>query len=80
MDLHYLGIADAAERIARGTLTSLELTQAHLERIEQLDPQLGAYVTVTKERALHAPNRPTGNCRKASGGGRCMAFRLPSKT
>lgn len=36
----------------RGTLTPAELTTHYLERIERLDPELGAFITVTAEAAL----------------------------
>ena len=36
----------------RRQISSVELAQAHLERIEELDPRLGAYISVTADRAL----------------------------
>ena len=53
MDLHYLGLAEAGERIARHELSAVELTSSYLNRIGQLDQELGAYVTVLPDRALH---------------------------
>ncbi|MGE0723050.1 MAG: amidase [Alphaproteobacteria bacterium] len=50
--LHHLTIADAADRIAAGTLTATALTRALLDRIEALNPRLNAYVLVTAEAAL----------------------------
>lgn len=47
-----LTIAEAARRIQRRELSPLELTRACLGRIERLNPQLNAFVTVTPERAL----------------------------
>ena len=51
-DLHYLTIAEATELIRNHQLSPVELTRAHLERIESLDPHLHAYITVTADRAL----------------------------
>jgi aspartyl-tRNA(Asn)/glutamyl-tRNA(Gln) amidotransferase subunit A len=51
-DLHYLPIAAAARLIEQRRLSPVELTQAYLDRIETLDPQLNAYLLVTAERAL----------------------------
>lgn len=44
-------IAEAARRIAAGTLTASELTERCLARIEAHEPSIHAFVTVTKERA-----------------------------
>lgn len=49
--IHYLSIAELARRYARRELSPVEVTRAVLERIERLDGQLDAYVTVTAERA-----------------------------
>jgi aspartyl-tRNA(Asn)/glutamyl-tRNA(Gln) amidotransferase subunit A len=45
-------IAEAARLIAARQLSPVELTQACLERVHQLDPQLHAFVHLTEERAL----------------------------
>jgi aspartyl-tRNA(Asn)/glutamyl-tRNA(Gln) amidotransferase subunit A len=47
-----LSIRDALELLAARKLSPLELTQAHLERITQLDPKLNTFITVTSESAL----------------------------
>ena len=47
-----LSLADARAGLAAGQFSSLELTGAYLERIEALNPQLGAYLLVTDELAL----------------------------
>ncbi|MFK5633190.1 Asp-tRNA(Asn)/Glu-tRNA(Gln) amidotransferase subunit GatA [Ornithinimicrobium sp. LYQ103] len=47
-----LTAAQMAERLASGTLTSVELTQAHLDRIERLNPVLNAFLLVDAEGAL----------------------------
>ncbi|MBI3328965.1 MAG: hypothetical protein HYZ81_19960 [Nitrospinae bacterium] len=50
--LHYLTIADAAELIQTHELSPVELTRAFLQRIDALDGQLHAYITVTAESAM----------------------------
>ena len=50
--LHYFTIAEAARLIARREVSPVELTRAHLERIDALDGGLKAYVTVTADAAL----------------------------
>jgi aspartyl-tRNA(Asn)/glutamyl-tRNA(Gln) amidotransferase subunit A len=47
-----LGIAEAGRHLKSGTLSSVDLTQAYLDRIRRLDPQINAYITVTAESAL----------------------------
>ena len=50
--MHNSTIAQLAEGLRAGRFSSLELTQAFLQRIEQFDPALNCYVTVTAEQAL----------------------------
>ncbi len=47
-----LTVAEAGRQIAAKTLSPVELTKAHLDRIRQLDPKLNAFLLVTEERAL----------------------------
>lgn len=47
-----LPIAEAGARLRDGSLTSLTLTETHLDRIRERDGTLHAFVTVTAERAL----------------------------
>jgi aspartyl-tRNA(Asn)/glutamyl-tRNA(Gln) amidotransferase subunit A len=47
-----LGIAEAARLLAARKLSAVELTRACLERIEDYDGQVNAFITVTGERAL----------------------------
>ncbi len=46
-------------RCATGQFSPLELTDAYLRRIEQLNPTVNAYVTVTAERARDDAQRAT---------------------
>ncbi len=43
--------AELRAAIDRGEVSCLEVAQAHLDRIEQLDPQVRAFVTVTRDAA-----------------------------
>lgn len=47
-----LSLTTAREKIARGELTSVELTKSCLERIDQLEDKLNAFTWVNKEGAL----------------------------
>jgi aspartyl-tRNA(Asn)/glutamyl-tRNA(Gln) amidotransferase subunit A len=51
-ELHRLTAAEIASRVGRRELTAEQVTEAHLERIERLDPRLGCFLHVTAERAL----------------------------
>ncbi|MDH4611659.1 amidase [Pseudomonas sp. BN102] len=50
--LHYLELCELSQLIRSRKLSPVEVTQAQLARIEQLDPQLHAYARVTPELAL----------------------------
>jgi amidase len=52
VDLAFAGLAKQAELIRAGDVSSRELVELYLERIERLDPQLNAYRIVMAERAL----------------------------
>jgi amidase len=52
VDLAFAGLAKQAELIRAGDVSSRELVELYLERIERLDPQLNAYRVVMGERAL----------------------------
>ncbi|HSJ47695.1 MAG TPA: Asp-tRNA(Asn)/Glu-tRNA(Gln) amidotransferase subunit GatA [Gammaproteobacteria bacterium] len=45
-------VAELSRAMAQGEFSSLELTKAYLQRIEQLNGRLNAYITVTPEEAL----------------------------
>ena len=51
-DLTDLTLADASARIRSGDLSPIELTELMLARIDRLNPELVAYVTVASEEAL----------------------------
>ena len=50
--LHYMSIADVAALIRSRELSPVELAQAQLDRISELDPRLRTYATVMADRAL----------------------------
>lgn len=51
-DLAKLTLTEAAARIRSGQVTSVQLTEACLARIETFDPKLDAFITVMKTQAL----------------------------
>ncbi|CAN5278664.1 amidase [soil metagenome] len=52
MEVAFLPAAEQARLIREDELSSVELVQLYLERIEQLDPGLNSFVTVRSEEAL----------------------------
>jgi len=54
MAVDELTATELRDRIAAGQISSVEATQAALDRIRRIDPQVGAYLAVFHERALQA--------------------------
>ncbi|HZJ95314.1 MAG TPA: Asp-tRNA(Asn)/Glu-tRNA(Gln) amidotransferase subunit GatA [Thiopseudomonas sp.] len=50
--MHQLTLAKTSKALAAKEFSVLELTEHYLSRIEQLDPQLNSFITVSKEAAL----------------------------
>jgi aspartyl-tRNA(Asn)/glutamyl-tRNA(Gln) amidotransferase subunit A len=55
--MHEATIGELANALRKGELTSLELTQHHLDRIQRLDPDLNSFISVTADAALAAARR-----------------------
>ncbi|WP_254764193.1 amidase [Natrinema marinum] len=53
-DLTRLAAAELADRIRTGDVTATEAVEAHLERIDDLDDEINAYVTVCADHAREA--------------------------
>ncbi|MGH7443009.1 MAG: Asp-tRNA(Asn)/Glu-tRNA(Gln) amidotransferase subunit GatA, partial [bacterium] len=54
MEAHELTLVQAAERLDRKEVSSVELTRAVLKRVGALDPKVHAFITVDAEGALKA--------------------------
>jgi aspartyl-tRNA(Asn)/glutamyl-tRNA(Gln) amidotransferase subunit A len=52
MELHEVTMAQAHEKLKTKEISSVELTQAVIHRMEQVEPQVSAYITQTPELAL----------------------------
>jgi aspartyl-tRNA(Asn)/glutamyl-tRNA(Gln) amidotransferase subunit A len=57
MDLSQLNIDAARSAIQERKTTALALAEAHYAHIQEKDPQIGAYLTLCKERALEQVDR-----------------------
>ena len=76
-----LTVAEAAAAVAAGKLSPVELTEAYLARIGELNPSLTAYVEVTADRA----RSDAASSRRRTGPGqasraRCTGCRSGSRT
>src|SRR6478735_8564703 len=56
-DLHELTALALWQELQSGRVSPRELTAHYLDRIERLNPELGAFVTVTREAALARADR-----------------------
>jgi amidase len=52
MDLHYSSLSEICQKTKSGELRVVNVVEAMLQRIEDLEPALGAYVTVTADQAI----------------------------
>ncbi len=68
VELAYAGIARQAELIAAGEVSSRELVDLYLERIDRLDPRLNAFRVVLAERARLQADQ--ADARRGAGGER----------
>lgn len=64
-DLTSLTVHEAAEGLRKREFSSVDLTQAHLDRISALDRQIKAYLTLTPDPALEAAH--AADARRAQG-------------
>jgi amidase len=69
-DLAFAGAARQAQLIADGEVSSRELVQTCLDRIERLEPQLNAFRVVLAERALAEADQ--ADARRKGGGDRLL--------
>lgn len=51
-DILSLTLTEAAAKLKRKEITSVELTTALMNRIEQRNPRINAYITITRDKAL----------------------------
>ena len=55
-ELHNLTIHEARRLLDKREVSSVELPQAYLDRIQAVDPRVRSYITVTSEQALEQAN------------------------
>ncbi|WP_255701215.1 amidase [Chromobacterium sp. Beijing] len=64
MQAYQLSIVDAARQIADGQLSPVELTRSVLERAQEKEDQLSAYVTLAADQAMDAARRAEQEIRR----------------
>src|SRR3954469_5076724 len=57
MELYELPLLDVAEKIRSREVSPVEVTQSALGRLDEVEPLLGAFVTVTGDLALEQAKR-----------------------
>jgi amidase len=77
-ELAFAGIARQAELIRAGEVSSRELVELYLERIERLNPEINAFTEVLAERAL-ADADAADQRRSANGGGALLGVPIAIK-
>ena len=65
VELAFAGPGRQAELVRTGEVSSRELTELYLERIERIDPELNAFVATMPERALAEADQ--ADARRGSG-------------
>ena len=80
-DITGLTAADLAGKITARELSSVEVTQAHLNRIAEIDDRLGAFLHVSGAEALAAAKKAADDAIAAGNAPSALAgCRLPSRT
>jgi aspartyl-tRNA(Asn)/glutamyl-tRNA(Gln) amidotransferase subunit A len=75
----FLSIADASGLLRTKKLSPVELTQACLSRIERLNPQLNAFITVTADSALAEARQAEAEIRQGRWRGRLHGIPIALK-
>ena len=60
IDITAATVFELAALVQNRSLSSVALTQLYLDRIDQLNPSINAYITVTADRALEDARRADG--------------------
>jgi len=71
MNLYDLTVAEAMSRLATGDITSEALTRSCLDRIDQVDGEVGAFITLDSEGALEQARNADLERKQGRGGALC---------
>ena len=76
-DLWRLGAGELAQMISRREVTSVEVVDAHLARIDAVNPALNAITEVLADRARQEATAADARSPTATRSARCTACRSP---
>lgn len=68
MELCRLSIHEAHDLLTRGEITSVELTSAVFDRIEEVENRVGAYITLVRDQAMSEARAADEAIRRGDGG------------
>ena len=72
-ELHELSVVEAAAQIREGTLSPVALVESLLARIDALDGDLQAWVTIDRDAVLSAARQREAEVQRAARSGRSTA-------
>lgn len=65
-DLNFMPLVEMAEQVSARRVSPVELVEAHLQRINELNPKLNAYITVLADRARSEAKKAAEDLSRAS--------------
>ncbi len=74
-DIPFLSATELASQIRERKISPVEAVEAYLERIEQVDPKLNAYITILRDEALEAARQAESEI--VAGGGKGALHGVP---
>src|SRR5947209_17306111 len=78
-DLVALDLSSASQLVQKRSVSPVELTQACLNRIEQLDAQLNAFITVTADAAMDEARKAEAEISRGAWKGQLHGIQLAIK-
>lgn len=78
--MHYLTATTMLELLRTRQVSATELLQAHLDRIEEVNPRVNAIVTLAADRARQEAAEADRDLARGARTGRCTACRSRTRT
>src|SRR5690554_1573674 len=57
MDITSLSAVEMRDKLLSGEISCREIVKAHIDNIEKMEPEINAFITLTKEEALERADR-----------------------
>ena len=74
-DIPFLSATELASQIRERKISPVEAVEAYLERIEQVDPKLNAYITILRMRRWRRHGRQSPRFLQGEAKAHCTVFR-----